>query len=168
MPTETDRASIASQIEGIERGLMPGYRQEMVANIATMMLGFPVYGGDEESVGATLDAYADNVADMPGWAVATACERLAKGQGPGKPGNRPSHAELRIMVERELLPHRAMIAKLGRVLAAEPMRRVIRSPEDRERMAKKAGDFLANFDGKVRDEKSRSAQYHDETKRAKA
>jgi len=156
MPTETDRASIASQIEGIERGLMPGYRQEMVANIATMMLGFPVYGGDEESVGATLDAYADNVADMPGWAVAAACERLAKGQGPGKPGNRPSHAELRIMVDREVAPHRAMIARLKRVLAAEPMSRPRPSAEARASVAAKAGDILAKL------------AKSDETKRAKA
>lgn len=145
MPSETDRASIASQIEGIERMLRPGDRQEMIASIATMLLGFPVYGGDEETAGATLDLYARNCADLPAWAVANACEKLAQGKGPGKPGSRPSAAEVRIMAERATAPHRMTIAKLKRVLSAEPISRERPSKEARERVAANIGDILAKL-----------------------
>lgn len=145
MPSETDRASTASQIEGIERMLRPGDQQEMTAHIAAMLLGFPVYGGDEETAGATLDLYAGNCADLPAWAVADACEKLARGKGPGKPGNRPSAAEVRIMAERATAPHRMTIAKLKRVLAAEPISRERPSPQARASVAAKVGDILAKL-----------------------
>jgi hypothetical protein len=169
MPTETDRASIASEIAGIERALAPGDRQQIIALIAGMMLAFPVAGADEETIGSRLDIYAANVADLPAWAVDAGCQSLMRGTAGGKAAYLPSAPELRIKAVEATAPHRAMIAKLNRVLAAEPMQRVTRTPEARERMAQKAGDWLAKFDGKVRDEKFRTAQYHDETaKRAKA
>lgn len=163
MPTEPQRAAIAASIRRIEQEITtPAAERDVVANVVRLLVAFPAANMSPEAARARASIYVSVMADLPGWAIRIACDKWLRGDAEGNLAFAPSPPQLRQLAEAQTLSHRAAIVKLRRVLDAVPME--YRAPsEDRAAIAAKFGGLVASIAGKARDEKSRTAQYQDET-----
>lgn len=165
MPSETERASIASRVASLEEELTPASRGQIIEVVTALLMSSPQQAMNDQTASAKLRVYAAALDDLPAWALRNAAQKWMRGECDGNVAFAPSPGQLRRIAEAEIARHRAVIERLRRVLNARPLAAYEHenSPEVRQRIATKFGDLAASLEGKVRDSKTRAAQYQDET-----
>lgn len=165
MPSETERASIASRVASLEEELAPASRGQIIEVVTALLMSSPQQAMNDQTASAKLRVYAAALDDLPAWALRSAAQKWMRGECEGNVAFAPSPGQLRRIAEAEIARHRAVIERLRRVLNARPLAAYEHenSPEVRQRIATKFGDLAASLEGRVRDSKTRAAQYQDET-----
>ena len=145
MPNKTQRESIASRIEALERELAQADRREVAVVVGKLFMAFPSTAASVDAQRAKIALYVEDLDGLPLWALDSAASKWRRGEVTGDVKFAPSAGELRRIAEAQTLPHRALIAKLNRVLVAQELRNVRPEPAERERVAQKFGDLLKSF-----------------------
>lgn len=145
MPNETQRASIASRIDALERELASADRRAIAEVVAKLFLAFPSSAVSVEVQKAKIALYVEDLDGLPLWALERAAGKWRRGEAKGDAKFAPSAAELRRIAEEQTLQHRTQIGRLNRILTAKPLARIEHTPQAKERVAAKAADFLKAF-----------------------
>jgi hypothetical protein len=161
--SETERAFIASQVESLRERMRPASEREILEEFTRLMADHAQQPMSQATAKARAIGFVETLSDLPAWAIQGAAKRWRGGEGEGNHSFAPNAAQIRPLAEMETLPTRTMIEKLRRLLVAVPLKH--QPPMDRAKLATKFGDLASKLEGKIRDEKTRTAQYQDETSR---
>lgn len=145
MPNKTQRESIASRIEALERELVQADRREVAVVVGKLFMAFPSTAASVEAQRAKIALYVEDLDGLPLWALDSAASKWRRGEVKGDVKFAPSAGELRRIAEAQTLQHRTTIVRLKRILMAQEMTAQRPSREERERVAAKAADLLKSF-----------------------
>jgi hypothetical protein len=143
--------------------MQPASEREILFEFTALMADHAQQPLSQQVAKSRAISFVDTLSDLPAWAIQGATRRWRRGEGEGNHSFAPNASQIRPLAELETLPTRAMIEKLRRLLVAVPLKH--QAPHDRAKLATKFGDLASKLEGKIRDEKTRTAQYQDETSR---
>jgi len=145
MPSQTERDSIVSRVEHLERDLAPATYDQIIEVVAALFVSTPQQSTSPEVMRGRYGVFYEALHDLPFWALEAAAKRWMRGEAKGNPAFSPSSGELRRLAVEETAPHRMMIERLKRVLTAKPIMQAEHTPESRERVAKGLGALAATL-----------------------
>jgi hypothetical protein len=145
MPSETQRASIASRIEWLERDLAPASQNQIIEILRDLFAAFTQQAADRDTIRTRYGVFCQAMHDLPFWAIREAAQKWTSGKCEGNAAFCPSAGELARIAYRETLEHRATIARLNRVLAAKPLDERPDEPAAKARVANRVGDLMAQI-----------------------
>lgn len=126
-----ERARIAAKVSELEAISISDDSQEnqksRLGLVANMLMAYPTAGGSEETGRARAGAYLMALDDVPPWAIAEACRRWHRGEGPKDANYRfaPAPAELRFAAMEVLQPAKQTIAHFNALLTALTIERAM-------------------------------------------
>lgn len=151
----------------LEADLSPACPEQIIEVVRDLFAAAPQQGVTPDVMRTRYRVFAEALSDMPAWAIREAARKWIKGEAPGNTAFAPSPGELSRLALAETLPHRALIEKLRRIQSARPLEQMTRTPETKAKIDNGFKALMANLEGKIRDDKARTAQYHDETAKRK-
>lgn len=140
-PSEIQRASIVSLIAELEASLTAASEREIGTEFVKLLMAFPAQQLSETTARLRADAYFEALGDLPSWALRAACHRWLRGDvGDVHLAFAPSPPQLRKTATEEMLPCRAQLVRLRRLLDAQVLKE--RSAEDRAAMAQRIAGLV--------------------------
>ena len=135
-PTPAERGALTARVDRLREALRPAGRDEAARMVAALFATIPVGRAEAETTAEQIKLYAASLAELPVWAVASAC----RGHVDSGAAFRPAAGELLKRGRTACAAARAEAARIGQVLGAKVVGEV--SAEERARIA---GRFRAEL-----------------------
>ncbi len=123
-PSEMQRAYIAGLITDLEGSLTPASEREIAAEFTKLILAFPAQSVSQDVAAIRAEAYFTALSDLPAWALREACRKWLRGEADGNLAFAPSPPQLRRLADEALIPVRAQMVRLRKLLHARGEGRV--------------------------------------------
>jgi len=132
--------------------MAPADPRDIAQIVAGLFMASPSQALSVDAQKAKIGLFVEALEGLPLWALKAASLKWRRGEVPGNAAFAPSAGELRRVADGLTLPHRAAIAKLNRVLSAQPLRSEEMPPEVKSRIAAKFSDLARSISDNARRE----------------